>query len=615
MDICLVNMPFTDLDKPNIALSLFRSELKLKGISSHIEYANHKFAEFAGFDIYKIICRVDFLLLFGEYLFASSAGFIPDKEREKEYLKTISKVVKKLSKDAEIYQKCISFFHKHNEIIESYLNKLADDILNHDPTIVACSSCYQQNNASFALLKKIKERASSVITLIGGCNCAGEAGIAISRKLQYIDYVFSGEGDGIFTSIVGELINKKEYLNEELPHGLIRRGMYSSETIPYRVTQKLDLLEFPDYSDFISICSKNNINPILMVEGSRGCWWREKSPCTFCGLEVSSQKFRAKETSRLVSEIEELSMKYSVNNLFFTDCVLSNIHVEELPACFKNKSYTFFAEIKTNITKSKLIELRKAGFTILQPGIESLQDDMLKLMKKGNRAIYQIAFLKYARELRIHTVWNILIGFPGEQEEWILEMAQLLPKITHLQPPGTLRHIIYQRNSTYFNDPSKYGLNLLPAWPYKLAYGCDSDFIQAVAYNFEPSEEQDIAKYYCFEKKGEAYSSLLDAVRSWIEAYNHNSNCLKAFIYDTKIELLDMRDSAHKNYYTLVNAERDLYLLCDEPIGKQRLMELLLKDYSEIEINAGFHRLLEAGLIIEINQMVLALATNAKNIL
>ena len=55
-------------------------------------------------------------------------------------------------------------------------------------------------------------------------------------------------------------------------------------------------------------------------------------------------------------------------------------------------------EVKTNLKERDIVRLAKAGFRIVQPGIESLNDHLLQLMNKGNNAASHVAFLKYCRK-------------------------------------------------------------------------------------------------------------------------------------------------------------------------------------------------------------------------
>ena len=44
----------------------------------------------------------------------------------------------------------------------------------------------------------------------------------------------------------------------------------------------------------------------------------------------------------------------------------------------------------------------------IQPGIESLSDHVLKLMRKGTTALQNIQLLKWCREYGVQPEWNLL---------------------------------------------------------------------------------------------------------------------------------------------------------------------------------------------------------------
>ena len=43
-------------------------------------------------------------------------------------------------------------------------------------------------------------------------------------------------------------------------------------------------------------------NYALYLEGSRGCWWGQKHPCSFCGLNGRKNVYRYKSAGRLYEE-------------------------------------------------------------------------------------------------------------------------------------------------------------------------------------------------------------------------------------------------------------------------------------------------------------------------
>ena len=53
----------------------------------------------------------------------------------------------------------------------------------------------------------------------------------------------------------------------------------------------------------------------------------------------------------------------------------------------------------------------------LQPGIETLSTEILKLMRKHTSYLTNVRFLKLARLYDIEVLWNMLIGFPDEPVE------------------------------------------------------------------------------------------------------------------------------------------------------------------------------------------------------
>src|SRR5512144_1002972 len=94
-----------------------------------------------------------------------------------------------------------------------------------------------------------------------------------------------------------------------------------------------------------------------------------------------------------------------------------------------------FYEVKSNLRKEQVKQLRDAGITEIQPGIESFSDAVLKLMRKGVSALQNIQLLKWCKEFGVQPRWNVLWGFPGEAGEEYERMAAMIPLLAHLPPP------------------------------------------------------------------------------------------------------------------------------------------------------------------------------------
>ena len=61
--------------------------------------------------------------------------------------------------------------------------------------VVGFSCTFQQNTASFALARRLKERHPGLVTVFGGANFDGEMGLELVRCIDCIDLAVIGEGD------------------------------------------------------------------------------------------------------------------------------------------------------------------------------------------------------------------------------------------------------------------------------------------------------------------------------------------------------------------------------------------------------------------------------------
>ncbi|MCL2009579.1 MAG: RiPP maturation radical SAM C-methyltransferase, partial [Synergistaceae bacterium] len=256
-------------------------------------------------------------------------------------------------------------------------------------------------------------------------------------------------------------------------------------------------LPIPFFDDYFEALGKSGVRdkiiPGLMVETSRGCWWGAKKPCAFCGLNGMSRKHRVKNPDRAWREITELAKRHGMTSMQMGDNIIDPAHIEQLLPRFEGKGMYFMYEAPATLSREQMRKLSNAGVRRMQPGIEQLHDESLTALGKQNRVFHNIRFLKWAREYGIDLTWNCLYGFPGENDAWHDEAANLVPLLTHLQPPIGGVRVSYYRFSPYFNEPDRYGLTLRPTRPYRHIYPLSEEALSRMAYFFEDvpvTEEQ-----------------------------------------------------------------------------------------------------------------------------
>jgi ribosomal peptide maturation radical SAM protein 1 len=346
-----------------------------------------------------------------------------------------------------------------------FVRAFAKDLIEvYSPDVVGCSTTFEQTTASLALLREVRRIAPHVITILGGANCDGEMAQAVSDIAPWVDHVFSGESESTFRTFLNEVTSSKCK-----SFGRVIVGA------PCRALDDLPPLDFDDY--FHALDTTLNDGSFrrrdevwLTYETSRGCWWGQKQHCTFCGLNGTGMAFRKKSVERVLDDLTRLVTRYSTKNVCMVDNIMPWEYFKDLlpvlPDALPNVN--IFYEQKANLTLAHCSLLAAAGIHLIQPGMEALNSDLLKLMRKGVTARQNVRLLRYARATDVTLNWNLLYGFPNDLAEWYSATADLIPLLEHLCPPGGCYRLCIDRFSPYFDHSEEFGLQALQPLP---AYG------------------------------------------------------------------------------------------------------------------------------------------------
>ncbi|MBT9583109.1 RiPP maturation radical SAM C-methyltransferase [bacterium] len=499
----LVNPPFASLYRPNLGLSLLKAKLLRDGHRSQIFYADHLLAAHFKIDDYDWV-HTDYEALTGEWLFS---GFVrAGGNWDEGYPELMLRRGTYTAGQIERLRRAL-------EPLARYLDQVVDEILARQPEVVGCSSTFQQNNAALAILKEVKRRAPNVVTVIGGANLEGELGEPVAR-FPWVDYVVSGEADGCISRLYelcsryGSAIPEVE-LPEEVATSTRKSGRGK--------VSDMDDLPYPDFDDFFASLERfpelTQVKPELALEGSRGCWWGQVKHCTFCGLNGSGMAYRSKSARRLLDEIQTLSAKYSISLIQMVDNIIAPKHLKDLLPALVGSHLRFFWEVKANLKGAHFELLRAAGVHWVQPGIESFSENVLTLMRKGQRPIQNIFVLKAARENGIRLSWNLLMRHPGETIEDIVEQRDLAHSLMHLQPPQACCEVRPDRFSPLFAESE----GLEPFEVYSYIYEMDRGEIRKIAYLFTLGPDPRPPAYT--ERYATRIEALVNKVEAWRAAW------------------------------------------------------------------------------------------------
>lgn len=480
----LVSMPYAVIDHPSLAMGLLKAQLKKNGISASSFNAFIYFAREIGLKGYYFFSNCTNTDLLGEWTFAEAAfpEFVPDHAA---YLKALNFPIE----EAKLWETR----RKATKFIDQILGRILDS----HPRIVGCSSTFQQQCSSLALLRRIRELAPEIVTVMGGANCEGSMGRVTHEAFAWIDYVVAGEADETFPALCRQILEKgRDVARADLPPGVLGpcdRNSGASRDPERPLLQDLNTLEIPDYDEYFADLHTAGmdrfVRPGLLMETSRGCWWGQKQHCTFCGLNGEGMRFRVKTPERSKSEMAFLSKRYGINRIMAVDSILDMKYFDTLLPMLAadDDKYLLAFETKANLKREQMRLMSEAGIRWIQPGIESLHPAVLKLLNKGTTVCINVELLKWAREFGIYVIWNFLVKMPGDRDEWYAEMAEWLPLISHLSPPSgaALMALRYDRFSSYFNRPQDYGIDLKPLRQYASVFPLTPEQMADFVYYFE----------------------------------------------------------------------------------------------------------------------------------
>ena len=634
-DIALVRMPYSEIGQPSLALGLLKACCERHGVSTRVLPANLWFAEELGPAIHDIIFESYSSTLVGEWTFAGALfpDFQPDDEA---YLRKVVHIFRldlgiqwRYLHDRYPYLDYVALLREVRHRAQRFVERTADRILDGHPKIVGCTSTFQQHCASLAVLRVIKQRRADIITMIGGANCDADMGRVTFEQFPFVDFVVSGEADGFFGPMCERIVRSGvDAVLPELPDGVFgphhRRDQATIgravDGAPIARLEDMNDSPIPNYDDYFdalkeTMCLGAHLSPALPFQTARGCWWGEKSHCTFCGISRTAMKFRAKSGDNVMEQMVALRDRYQINLFQGTEYIFDYKFFTTLLPRLKELDSFFRFEVKANLKPQQLHAFVESGVLEVQPGIEGLHDGLLGLLKKGVTALQNVLLLKRGRTVGLSIFWNLLHSIPGDCDDWYEETAALVPLITHLQPPSAFAQIHYDRFSPYWRTPDQFGLTLQPAFGYEYVYPFPAEVLKDTAYFFETQRQRE--DFLTRDpSRCPGLFNLVAALDRWklaARSKTHPRPVLVATDLGDRIAFEDTREVAVRPYFEIGGLEQRIYRSAEDGIPLSALIKKLLIEDPEgtgtdADICAAVQRLVDKKVLVSLSGRLVGLA-------
>jgi anaerobic magnesium-protoporphyrin IX monomethyl ester cyclase len=235
------------------------------------------------------------------------------------------------------------------------------------------------------------------------------------------------------------------------PRGLV-------QTQPRRVLEEMDRLPLParHLLDNRLYTLPGTGEPLTMVLASRGC----PHHCIFCLVpSVSGNRVHARSPQHLLEELRECVHKHGIRHILFkADLFTADRRwVEELCDAIAQAELGLRWICNSRVDTIDLPlarKMRAAGCWLVAMGVESGNQEMLRLMKKATDLSAAKAAVDACRSAGIETFLYFTIGHPWDNRETVLQTFDFARRLdgdwAEFQPcvpfPGTELHSIATRD-------------------------------------------------------------------------------------------------------------------------------------------------------------------------
>lgn len=601
MNILLISMPFASAHFASMGLSSLSAVLARAGIACDIRYLNLAFRNFVKNPEPYDELTEHYLL--GEWVFGRELFGAAWADSRRGGLSAISVAIRSdraIKEPESLIDQIWQFRQSAGVFLDRCMAAIESD--NYD--IIGFTSVFDQQIASLALAQRIKARYPEKTIVFGGANCQAEMGQAMMQHFPFVDWVISGDGEDAFMQTI------KRFCNHEPLAGIAGLTYRENNSVIGQGTSKvmdLNELPYPDFSDYFQAIAqwapdlKDKVP--LSIELSRGCWSAAKSQCIFCGIHSQLNAYRHKSPERAVQEIKDLVTAYGVADVWVIDSNLPlNYYKTVLPALSvqAQKLDGFFVETKATIEREKLQILKQTGATAFQPGIESLNTEMLQYMCKGTTLLQNIRLLKWAREYGLPPAWNFIHSFPGENPDAYQQMAALVPYLVHLQPPIHVGPVILQRFSPLYVDLERWKLSGIRAsQAYEFVYPFAQEELNQLAYTFACDETAN-------DSPADYLTDVTREIMLWKELWHHDEPPLLAYAWTDQGDMV-VYDTRPIHKHDCTHLERPLALAlqaCDTGATLTEISAQVKNDLGVMNY-PGDRYLLEGMELLEIDGFIL----------
>ncbi|MDH3974318.1 MAG: B12-binding domain-containing radical SAM protein [Deltaproteobacteria bacterium] len=335
----------------------------------------------------------------------------------------IASVLLDAGHDVEIYNQDVH--HYPDDHLRKYLDSNKFDIVG-----VGLIAGYYQYRKIISLSQSINRSKNRPFYILGGHGPTPDPDFFLRKTGA--DVAVMGEGEVTIVELLSAL-EKKTPL-KEVKGIAFRDGETVIETRPQPLIQNIDEIPFPAYHLFpveyyrlMRHAHMKSSDFSMNIISGRGCTFK----CTFCYRMDKGLRVRSSES--IIEEIKFLKSEYSINYIAFADELLMSSVERTADLCEAilkaDLGISWYCSGRLNFAEPELLALlKKAGCVYISYGIEAMDNEVLRKMKKGLTTDIITLGIEQTLKAGISPGFNIIFGNIGDNKETLNKGVEFLLK-------------------------------------------------------------------------------------------------------------------------------------------------------------------------------------------
>ena len=278
----------------------------------------------------------------------------------------------------------------------------------YDVIAFSATNAFQLASSLF-IARALKRAGVGAHIILGGhaVTLAGSNLVGDEELSGCIDSIVLRGGADVFSTVCRDLVTgsaRHIYASSGIQKGVDDKGFPTDK--PYELVLQRDIEDLylsPDQ--------------VFSIYSALGCSF---GACTFCGSNRENADYVPRQIAVMLDEMQSLKQRYGISRFNICDNNFDPTRAKYFCDELEHRQETVFwqctSRVYDTLDTSLLRRMRRNGCVLMNVGLESANDRILRLMRKGYTVEHAEQLMHNMEQADMHLHTYVICGFPTESE-------------------------------------------------------------------------------------------------------------------------------------------------------------------------------------------------------